>query len=178
MEIASLIISIFSLLATIAVSIVIYKLDKKNTKIREQKDRENEARVFILNNSSEKEYICLALIAANCFPQSNHIRKIYNDFSLLNDDVKKEVLKQLNINSVNISGIDWVYDRIELLQKAINEMDLGRDFLYDGAKYFHRLYIYKNTAYNYSWLAVEKYEDVFGIDRIIVGKNGLYISFI
>ena len=157
MEIVSLIISILSLLATIAVSIVIYKLDKKNTKLREQKEMENEARVFILNNSSEKEYICLAMIAAYCFPQSNHIRKIYNDFSLLNDDVKKEVLKQLNINVVDINGIDWVYNRIELLRKAINEMEIGRDFLYDDAKYFHRIYKYKTIDFNYSWLKTQKY---------------------
>lgn len=37
-----------------------------------------------------------------------------------------------------IEGVEWVDNAIDNLKEDINKYKLGRDYLYDGAKYFHR----------------------------------------
>lgn len=175
MEIANLIIGILSLLATIAISFVIYFLEKKNNKMREEYEIKEQARKFIIDNADERDYLHWATIASGCFPQNKHKRKIYNNFTLLNDEVKNEVLKQANLDIELINGFDWVDDRINLLRKCIKQMGVGDDLLYDGAKYFHRLYDYKDEdyeKYRSSFYNHELYDDVFGFERIIQRTKG------
>lgn len=81
-----------------------------------------------------------AVVASGCFPQNEHCRKIYNEFTLLDDSVKVEVLKQLGMNIPLIKGSDWIDDKIVLIEEVAKQLGLGDTLLYDGAKYFHRLY--------------------------------------
>lgn len=179
-EITNLVISIASLLATIAISFVIYFLEKKNTMLREQKEIKDEARRFIIEHADERHYLHWCTIASGCFPQNKHVRKIYNDFTLLPDEVKAEVIKQANLGIDLIRGTDWINPKIESIRNSISKLGLGDDFLYDGAKYFHRLYQYKNEAYDkYSSFYFEHdlYDDVFGYPSLSPKHKGkLYFS--
>ena len=78
-----------------------------------------------------------------CYPQNKHVRKIYNNFTFLDDEVKLEVLRQ---RELNCELIKWIYEKIDMVQKAIQELDIGDDFLYDGGKYLTRAYNYKNES--------------------------------
>ncbi len=174
-DIINLIIGILSLIATIAISFVIYFLERKNEKRRTESEIKEAAKRFIRENAEEKGYLPWCSIAAGCFPQNNHCRKIYNEFSLLSQEVQKEVFLQANIQTDIINGFEWVDDKIEYVKEAIERMDLGRDFLYDGAKYFHRAYDYKKEKveeYNHWRYTHNLYEDVFHIRNNFFQKDG------
>lgn len=64
MEIVNLIISILSLIATIAISFVIYFLERKSLRNQRIKEIKDEAKKFIKNNADEIEYLHWANIAA------------------------------------------------------------------------------------------------------------------
>ncbi len=175
-EIINLIISILSLIATVAISFVIYFLEKKNSKLADKKKIEDEARKFIIENADERDYLHWATIAAGCFPQNKHIRKIYNNFSLLDKDVQKEVLKQTQNEIGLIDSSDWIDDKITLVQTAIKELDIGNDFLYDSGKYFHRLYKAKENEYDTKpYYEHYLYDDVFGFPRMFEKHKGKII---
>ena len=175
MEIINLVISILSLLATIAISFVIYFLEKRNSKMRIEHEVREQAKRFIIENADERGYLPLAVVASGCFPQNHHLRKIYNEFTLLDDAVKVEVLKQAELDIPLIKGFDWVDDKINALEESSKKLGLGDTFLYDGAKYFHRLYDDKEREYDDNLFGYwgNNYKDVFGIDRIgLYGKKG------
>lgn len=179
MEIVNLIISILSLLATIAISFVIYFLEKRNSKLRIEHDIREQAKRFIIENAEESGYLPWAVVASGCFPQNHHLRKIYNEFTLLDDQVKVEVLRQADLNVPLIKGFDWVDEKIEALEESSGKLGLGDAFLYDGAKYFHRLYDDKDREYGDSLFGYwgENYKDVFGFDRIGLYKRKGYVPF-
>ena len=168
MEIVNLIISILSLLATVAISFVIYFLEKRNSKLRIEHDIREQAKRFIIENAEERGYLPWAVVASGCFPQNHHLRKIYNEFTLLDDEVKAEVLRQADLNVPLIKGFDWVDEKIEALEESSRKLGLGDAFLYDGAKYFHRLYDDKerDTAIVYSDIGAR-------IIRMFLGLTGL-----
>lgn len=131
MAVTNLIISILSLIATIAISFVIYFLEKRNQRrARERETREN-AKRFIMDNADEIDYLPWATIAVGCFPQNKHVRKIYNAFSYLDDETKSEVLAQRKLNCDLINSDSWIQDKISLIIEAIHELGIGRDFLYE-----------------------------------------------
>ena len=75
-------------------------------------------------------------------------RKIYNSFNVLNKELQKEVLKQLNSDYSLIEGNKWIDKGIETVRSFIEENDLGKDYLYDGAKYFHRAIKYAEQDFD------------------------------
>ena len=175
LEITNLIISILSLIGTIAISFVIYFLQTRNEKkIREKEIKEN-AKRFIIDNSEELDYLHWATIAVGCFPQNKHIRKIYNQFSYLDDETKKEVLKQRKINCELFHDSKWIYDKIEFIRNCIAELGIGDDFLYDCGKYFTRAYDYKNeeiAPFESQKYRNLKYKDEFKVRTVWFGKEG------
>ena len=178
-EIINLIISILSLLATVAISFVIYFLEKRNVKMKLEHDVKEAAKRFIIDNAEEIGYLPYAVIASECFPQNKHCRKIYNEFTMLDNLVKEQVLKQAKMDIPLIKGDEWIDEKISLVKEAAKQLDLGDAFLYDGAKYFHRLYDQKEREYSDSthgyW--AESYKDVFGLHRIFFNKKKGYIPF-
>lgn len=179
MEIVNLIISILSLLATIAISFMIYFLERRNTKMRIEHDIREKAKCFIIENAEERGYLPWAIVASGCFPQNHHLRKIYNEFTLLDDEVKAEVLRQADLNVPLIKGFDWVGEKIEALEESSRKLGLGDALLYDRAKNFHRLYDDKDREYGDSLFGYwgENYKDVFGFDRIGLYKRKGYVPF-
>lgn len=178
-EIANLIVGILSLLATIGISISIFYLENKNAKRQEKHTVSESARRFIIENADERGYLPWAVIAAGCFPQNKHCRRIYNEFSILDERVKLEVLKQTNLNIPLIRGDDWIADRLKVVQEAADELSLGDTFLYDGAKYFHRLYDQKERDYSEDDIGWHEpcFKDVFGLPPLTLSPKKGYLWF-
>lgn len=175
MEIANLIISILSLISTIAISFVIYFLERHNQKETRNKEIKEAAKRFIIENASELDYLHWATIAVGCFPQNKHVRKIYNAFAFLDDETKLEVLKQRELDCKLLDSSDWIHKKIDLIQKIIQELGIGNDFLYDNGKYFTRAYRYKK--YSVKDLMIkryenDKYEDLFQLARAHFKNEG------
>lgn len=175
MEIANLIISILSLISTIAISFVIYFLERRNQKEARNKEIKEAAKRFIIENASELDYLHWATIAVGCFPQNKHVRKIYNAFAFLDDETKLEVLKQRELDCKLLDSSDWIHKKIDLIQKIIQELGIGNDFLYDNGKYFTRAYRYKK--YSVKDLMIkryenDKYEDLFQLARAHFKNEG------
>lgn len=175
LEITNLIISILSLIGTIAISFVIYFLQKRNERKTTEKEIREKAKRFIIDNSEELDYLHWATIAVGCFPQNKHVRKIYNEFSYLDDETKKEVLRQRGMDCELFQGDKWIYDKIEFIRGCIAELGIGDDFLYDCGKYFTRAYDYKNeeiAPFENQKYRNTKYKDEFKIRPSWCGKEG------
>lgn len=132
--------------AILALTISILSWKKAET-LRKQKIEE-EANVFINENNDELLYIPFCLIANAYDNHHKFYRKIYNSFNVLNKDIQKEVLKQLNYDCSLIEGNKWINKGIEMVKSFIKENDLGKDYLYDGAKYFHRAIKYAEHEFD------------------------------
>lgn len=145
-EILSLIISILSLIATVAVSFVIYFLENRREKVAQEREKKKElqtkAKEFIQANNDEKEFLPLAQFASFLNPLTKHERKIYNEFNKCDSDLQKEILKMLNFSDLKLNEYqkdNFVDKLLELFEKKSEELQLyANSFLYDGAKYFHR----------------------------------------
>ncbi len=175
LEITNLIISILSLIGTIAISFVIYFLQKRNERKTTEKEIREKAKRFIIDNSEELDYLHWATIAVGCFPQNKHVRKIYNEFSYLDDETKKEVLRQRGMDCELFQGDKWIYDKIEFIRGCIVELGIGEDFLYDCGKYFTRAYDYKGedvTSFENQKHRNIKYKDEFKTRKVWFGKEG------
>ena len=179
MEVANLIISIFSLIATIAISFVIYFLECHNQKLIDDKEIKEKAKKFILDNSNELDYLHWATVAVGCFPQNNHVRKIYNEFAFLDKETREEVLKEREINCELISNDKWIDSKINLIIDAIEKLGIGDDFLYDNGKYFTRAYDYKEQSIKeleHKKYSNDIYNDYFHLNRMFL-KNKDHLTY-
>lgn len=177
LEITNLILSILSLISSIAISLVIFFVQRKQEKINRTREIETEARFFLQNNAEERGYLPWATIATGCYPQNKHVRKIYNDFSLLDDSVKLKVLQMSGLENVElIKDGKWIDERLKLIRDSMKEMKLGKDYLYDGYKYFYRAYeSYKENDFIKMVRedhAAILYEDVFKFGRVFLKVKG------
>lgn len=159
--ILSFFISFFSLIATIVLTIVIYRLQKKDEEKRdierkediERKARERDeelARNFIIDNQSEINLLPWCAIASNVkdLPalqiwrnKREYSHQIYLKFDKQPERVKKEILRQENILLSLPKTSDWVSEYLNTLAIDAYECGLSSDkhcFLYDNGKYFHR----------------------------------------
>ena len=175
LDFANLLISILSLGATIAVSVIIYKLERKHEKRNREKEIKETAKKFIHDNLNEKEYILLATIASGCFSQYNHSRKIYEGFDLLDDETKLEVIKQVGLECQLIQDDEWIIEKIDLIKEAIGKLGIGNDFLYDDGKYFTKSFDYRERLISdFESMRHHRnlYDDAFGIRKkyIIIRK--------
>lgn len=161
MEIANFIVAVLSLIATIVLTIVIYRLQKDNEAKRDRerkedlereiKERNEElARNFIIDNQSEIDLLPWSAIASNVktLPalqawrtQRKYSHQIYLKFDKQPEAIKKEILRQEGILLNLPKNCDWVSEYLERLKIDAFECEMSADkhcFLYDGAKYFHR----------------------------------------
>lgn len=165
-EITQIVIGILSLLATVAVSFLIYWLQTRHEKEirdieakRDQKELEEQAHVFLSENTEERDYLPWCIMAANLHRHETHTREIYTNYCRCSVKLQTEILKQAGFTMTPIEGVDWVDYCFAELKKDIKEYKLGRDFLYDNAKYFHRGFErYRDLAYE---LDVERSQDVY-----------------
>lgn len=151
LEIWSFLVDVSSLIVTTVLTIKIYRLERSHEKEREQMEVEarkkavvETARVFLIDNEDEIEYLPLSVIAKSLNLKRKHHRAITTKFLRCSEEVQKEILKQVNFQPIEVSK-EQVSTVLKLLRDDIKTYCFGRDVLYDGAKYFHR--------------AIERYSD-------------------
>ncbi len=139
------VLSFLSLITTGVVSFMIYWLqrqhEKEVEKIQEdlrKKELENQANVFLIDNEDERDYLPWCVLASNLHRHDKHTRKIYKNFCRCSDELQNEILKMANFSFRTIPNAEWVNTAFDNLRADIEKHKLGRDVLYDGAKYFHR----------------------------------------
>ena len=179
-----IIIGIMTLIATIAVSFTIYWLQlrhekemQKIAKLQEHKELEEKAKLFLIDNEAERNYLPWCVIAANTHRLDKHTREIYNSFCRCPEELRNEILKQAGFGVESIKGQTWVNDCTEALKMDIQKYKLGRDYLYDGAKYFHRSYErYRNLEWSdtprvFEPICKNNHSRIFfGIDKLDIGS--------
>lgn len=144
LEIWSFVVDVLSLIATVVLTVAIYWLQRSHEKEREQMEVEAQkkavaeaARVFLIDNEDEIEYLPLSVIAKSLNLKRKHHRAITTKFLRCSEEVQKEILKQVNFQPIEVSK-EQVSTVLKLLRDDIKTYCFGRDVLYDGAKYFHR----------------------------------------
>ena len=144
LEIWSFLVDVSSLIVTTVLTIEIYRLERSHEKEREQMEVEarkkavvEAARVFLIDNEDEIEYLPLSVIAKSLNLKRKHHRAITTKFLRCSEEVQKEILKQVNFQPIEVSK-EQVSTVLKLLRDDIKTYCFGRDVLYDGAKYFHR----------------------------------------
>lgn len=168
------IIGVLSLIATVVLSIVIYKLERKHQaamenaeKKREYKELVERAHLFMSENNEEIGYLPLCVLATKLHRHDNHTRKIYTNFCRCSIELQEEILKQAELVNKIPSNDEWIDKCFCRLRQDIKKHKLGSDHLYDGAKYFHRAYErYKGEKWN-------ELTTVFDFETIVIG-SGFY----
>lgn len=149
-EIVQIVIGVLSLIATVAVSFLIYwlqhrhelELEKAEQKKLDEK-LEEEAHKFLIQNEDDRDYLPWCIIASNLHRHEKHNRNIYTNFCACSDKLQKKILELAEFTLTPIEGTGWVDDSFKMLEKCIEQFNLGQQpFLYDGAKYFHRAFDY------------------------------------
>lgn len=139
-EITTIVLQALTLVATIAISFVIYFLNNKHKKEEYYRQNEQLAKAFIIDNNDISDYIPLCIVASVLNRHKKHHRTLYNEFNKLSDDVQKEVIKQCNYEIDLIKGTDWVNKGIDYVNKFLNDNNLGNEsnnYLYGSGKYLH-----------------------------------------
>ena len=135
---------VLSLIATVVLTVAIYWLQRSHEKEREQMEVEAQkkavdeaARVFLIDNEDEIEYLPLSAIAKSLNLKRKHHRAITTKFLRCSEEVQKEILKQANFQLIEVSK-EQVSAALKRLKDDIKACGFGQNTLYDEAKYFHR----------------------------------------
>ena len=143
-----IIIDFLSLIATITLAIVIYCLERKHEKDRDaaqEHAKENAiqeaAKVFLIDNDNEIEYLPLAVIANNLHLKRKHHRTVITRYLRCSGQLQQEILRQANITPVDFT-METVNTALENLRDDIKKNNFGMDILYDGGKYLHHAFSY------------------------------------
>ena len=115
-----------------------------------QKELRERATRFMIDNCDELEYLPWCVIAANVTRLKKHTRKIYSDFCRQPEELRDEILHQAGLKIRTFPSDNWIEPCFDQLRKDIEKYHLGRDYLYDGAKYFHRSQHYFDKPYDFT----------------------------
>lgn len=154
-EILHTVLSFLTLIVTALVPIMIYWLQKKHEKEieairRNQVEKEliNSATAFLIDHEEERDYLPWCTIASSLHRLEHHTRKIYTDFCRCSPELQDTILMQAGFTIRTIKHSEWLDKCICGIQKYIKDNDLGKDWLYDTAKYFHRGFDrYRDTSW-------------------------------
>lgn len=153
-----IVIGLLSLAATIVISFFIYWLQSRHEKEIEQlqtaqhkAELENKADQFLIENESERGYLPWCIFAAKLHRHEYHTRKIYTAFCKCPDELQIKILERAGFSTQGFDEKLHIHEWIEFLKADIETYQLGRDVLYDGAKYFHRGFLrYRDEAWGES----------------------------
>lgn len=183
-DIIQIIIGILSLMATVGVSFAIYWLQSRHEKEMERLAKENEEKLlreeadkFLIDNESERDYLPLCVFASNLHRHEKHTRKIYTNFCRCRTELQNKILEVAEFKCRTIDGVDWLDKAIDKLKDDIQKYNLGRDCLYDGAKYFHRGFKrYREREWDYSFKQVFKPIVEHRLTKTLTGTDLIFIS--
>lgn len=158
-DIIQIVIGVLSLIATVAVSFAIYWLQSRHEKEMERVAKENgekalkeEADRFLIDNEAERDYLPLCVFASNLHRHEKHTRNIYTNFCRCRGELQNKILEVAEFKCRIIKSNDWLDQAIGKLKADIEKFHLGMDYLYDGAKYFHRAFeLYRDNKWDYSY---------------------------
>ena len=115
LEIWSFVVDVLSLIATVVLTVAIYWLQRSHEKEREQMEVEAQkkavaeaARVFLIDNEDEIEYLPLSAIAKSLNLKRKHHRAITTKFLRCSEEVQKEILKQANFQLIEVSKEEYI----------------------------------------------------------------------
>ena len=110
LEIWSFLVDVTSLVVTTVLTIKIYRLERSHEKEREQMEVKAQekaiaeaARVFLIDNEDEIEYLPLSAIAKSLNLKRKHHRAITTKFLRCREEVQKEIMKQANFQLIEVS---------------------------------------------------------------------------
>lgn len=183
-DIVQIIIGTLSLIATVGVTVAIYWLQSRHKKEIERVAKENaeellkvEADRFLIDNESEREYLPLCVFASNLHRHEKHTRNIYTNFCRCSSELQNKILEVAEFKCRTIDGTEWLGKAIDKLKEDIKKYKLGRDYLYDGAKYFHRGFtLYREKEWVYSYRQVFKPIVENRLSSALTGSNLISIS--
>lgn len=145
-DILGLLIDFIALIVTIILTIGIYKLERIHEKEREMNEQQTKkraiieaAKVFLIDNDEEIEYLQLAEIASQLNLKRKHCRNLITRYLRCSGKLQQEILRQANTLNIKISMIEVQQALIDL-QVDLEKNHFGRNILYDGAKYLHRAF--------------------------------------
>ena len=154
----SLIVGILSVVISTFLTVTIFRYQKKQDKRLsnlqnelKQKEIEEKAKRFIIENNNELQYLSFCVFAYNIRSLKKHKRKIYTEYCLCSPEVQKEILYLNNICTELPNNDKWLDAALECLKKDIVIHEFGRNVLYDGAKLFHKgVELYGNDVWTNS----------------------------
>ncbi len=142
--IIGLIIDAVALIVSIVLTVVVYKLERKHNQMHEELEKaankkaiEESAKVFLIDNEDELDYLPLAVVAASMGLKRKHNRLIITKFLRCGESLQREICKQSNISDHQIT-MDLVLAALGKLQQEMDNHNFGKSILYDGGKYLHR----------------------------------------
>ncbi len=145
-DILGLIISFLNFIATVLITITIYLLQRKHEKEHEKIEEKarkmavvEAAKVFLIDNDEEVEYLPLCVVALKLKLKRKHNRNIITKFLRCEEIVQKEIMLRQAVKDIEISDKS-INDAIEHIQKDFEREGFGRNILYDGTKYLHRAF--------------------------------------
>ena len=113
-DIIQILLSILSLVATVAVSVVIYYCESKKDHRKEQRELTNRAHSFIidnkLGNENFKDYIPLASVIAIKDPLYKPFKDIYLNFFKCEPELQNIILEHLHI-PLRISSNNSIFEK-------------------------------------------------------------------
>ena len=146
MAVASLIIDIFSLIATIFVSFLLYWLEKKKEKeIEKQEQKKSDEKIeieainFIRNNNKELGYLPLCAFANNLNKLKPHDRNIYNNFFTCSSTLQEKILEMQGYK-FTFKTRTWLSDCYNKLVADALKYDLGENIKYDTEQYLFKCF--------------------------------------
>ena len=161
--------TIITSFAALYISIISFKRHNEE----KQKKLEEDAKLFIHDNNDEIDFLPYCIYASCYDRHGHHSRKIYDNFCRLSDEMQKEVLKQANYSLPLIDNSDWIYDKIDIINRFAEEYGFGDTFLYDNGKNFLNGYLNKDELYSKE--DIPELRDVFGmyglVNRFLFGKG-------
>lgn len=148
-DLTQLIIAILSLIATVAVSVILYHFEQKHDRqIEEQNEKirrmnlEHDADIFLIQNGDEIEYLPLCVFVNNLNGTKKHLREIYNNYNTCSEELKNIILDKQGIYIRELPQTNWTSACIDRFNDEINKYNLGRTLFYDDGKYVRYCYDY------------------------------------
>ena len=147
-----------SLVATIFISFLIHWMQTKHEKeIEKRQDEEkkadlvNQADRFLIKYEIERAYLPWCVLATRLHRQESQTRAIYTEFCSCSDELQIAIMERAGYSSKGLTEKLDVWTWFELLKTDIETYQLGRNILYDNAKYFFRgFYRYRNSKWDKS----------------------------
>ena len=106
-------------------------------------DTLEKARLFCFDHEEDLHLLPLSEMASILHPEHKHINPFINDFLRQNKKTQKAILISKSIKPYELCSEVEIDKCVDAFEKEIKEKKLATiEFLYEGAKYFHRAFTY------------------------------------